>query len=110
MTNQSGAGYLRESVVNNLKLLRLRTVAEKLGVNRCTVYDMIANGTMTKPVRLGPKISAWPEHEVDAIIATWIGGGEGDDRAIRELVCSLMRKRACYEHPDDAACESRVSR
>ena len=96
--------------MNNLKMLRLRTVAEKLGVNRCTVYEMISNGTMTKPVRLGPKISAWPEHEVDAIIQEWIGSDHGNDHEVRELVCSLMRKRAGHEHSGELACESRVSR
>lgn len=51
------------------KLLRDRDVAEQLGVNRTTVWDMAAGvENFPKPIKLSAKITRWRQSEVQAFI------------------------------------------
>lgn len=74
-----------------LYLLRLQSVSERTGEPRSTIYDRIASGMFVPPVKLGPQSSAWPSHEVDAMIAARIAGRSADE--IRELVRRLIEER-----------------
>lgn len=56
-----------------------------------TWYDMVSGGTMTPGVKLGAKVVAWPEHELEAIAAARLAGA--DDEAVRKLVSDLMVAR-----------------
>lgn len=67
-------------------LLRLDTVVALRGRSRAQNYVDIRKGTMTPPVRLGAKLSAWPASEIDALIRAEISG------ASREDLQSLVRK------------------
>lgn len=64
-------------------------------------YDLIANGTMTPGVKLGAKIVAWPEYELEAIAAARLGGA--DDQEVRKLVAELMAARKSAGQAKDNA-------
>lgn len=74
-----------------MKLLRMPALREKSGHPTSTIYALIAKGLMPKPVTIGDRAVAWPEHEVDAIVAARIAGKSDDE--IRELVKRLHKAR-----------------
>jgi prophage regulatory protein len=74
-----------------ISLLRLDTVISRRGRSRPQLYIDIKRGTMTPPVRLGEKLSAWPSHEVDALNRAEIGGATQDE--LRVLVKHLVEQR-----------------
>jgi prophage regulatory protein len=77
---------------NLLNLLRKNRVKERMGYGAdSTLYDHAKKELITKPVKIGPRASAWPEYEIDAIVAARIAGKSDDE--IREFVRELMRKR-----------------
>jgi prophage regulatory protein len=51
-----------------MKLLRQKEVIERLGMARSPFLRMVDRGEFPKPVKIGPKLNHWPEHEVDAWI------------------------------------------
>jgi prophage regulatory protein len=75
-----------------ISLLRLETVNSRRGRSRAQLYIDIKRGTMTPPVRLGEKLSAWPSHEIDALNRAEIAGATPDE--LRALVQQLVAQRA----------------
>lgn len=74
------------------QLLRIRSVMAAVGwPSRASVYGAIRNGTWTPPVKTGPRCSAWPETEVQALVSARIAGYTEDQ--LRDLVKSLVEKR-----------------
>ena len=59
--------------MNAVKMLRQRAVCELRGCSKTTLYKDIKEGRFPPPVKLGPKISVWPEtdliNEQQALIA-----------------------------------------
>ena len=56
-----------------IRLLRLPLVIERTGWSRTTIYRKVLEGKLSKPVHLlGDRCSAWPEDEIDSIIAAAI--------------------------------------
>ncbi|MTD33721.1 helix-turn-helix transcriptional regulator [Paludibacterium denitrificans] len=47
-----------------MKALRMKMVMEITGLPRSTIYFYIKNGKFPKPIKLGPKSSAWLDEEV----------------------------------------------
>jgi prophage regulatory protein len=72
-------------------LLRRPEVLRRSGDGRSTLYLRIDQGLWTRPVALGPRAVAWPESEVEALIAARIAGH--DPQQIRELVDRLHARR-----------------
>lgn len=73
------------------RLLRLRPVLSHIGQTRSPFYACIAAGTMTRPVKVGPRAAAWPADEVEAIVQARIAGA--DDADLRDLVVRLHAAR-----------------
>jgi len=73
------------------RMLRLPEVKVLSGMSRSSIYLRIAQGLFPRPIALGPRMVAFPEIEVAAVIAARIRG-ESDD-AIRELVARLATER-----------------
>jgi len=48
-----------------MKLIKLKTVMDCTGLARSTVYKFIAEGRFPKPVKLGARMVAWVEEEVE---------------------------------------------
>jgi prophage regulatory protein len=63
------------------KLLRIRDVAEMVGLCRSEIYTRVAEGTFPAPVLIAPKISRFLNSEVQ----TWI--------AARVLTCPRSTER-----------------
>lgn len=78
--------------MEDIRLLRLPELSSRLGAKRSAIYVRIQNGTLTEPVRIGPRISGWPAHEIDTIIRAHVAGKRESE--IRELVAELHRQRA----------------
>jgi prophage regulatory protein len=70
---------------------RLPQALAESGKTRSPWYQDIAHGTMTKPVKIGPRAAGWPAHEVRAVIAARIAGA--DIKQLRELVEHLHTAR-----------------
>ncbi|MGE5564329.1 MAG: helix-turn-helix transcriptional regulator [Bacillota bacterium] len=51
---------------NAARILRLRSVLERTGLTRSTLYRKLHEGTFPKPVRLSPRCVGWQESEIDA--------------------------------------------
>ncbi len=63
----------------------------KRGVSKSKHYCDISKGLWTRPVKLGPRASGWPEDESDELIAASIA--EKSDAEIRALVQRLHAAR-----------------
>jgi prophage regulatory protein len=64
-----------------LILCRLPQVRIRTGLSRSEIYRRIAGGDFPKPIKLGPRASAWAEHEVTAWIAARIAARDGKPQA-----------------------------
>lgn len=53
-----------------LKILRLPATCAKLGTSRSSVYRMIADGTLPRPVKLSKRAIGFFEHELDEFLRT----------------------------------------
>lgn len=73
------------------RLLRLSECLARKGQTRSPFYSEIQNGLMTKPVKTSLRAVAWPDHEVDAVVAARIAGASADE--IRALVERLHAAR-----------------
>lgn len=58
-----------------LKLLRLPSVLDRSGLSRSETYRRMALGEFPKPVSIGRRAVAWPEHLVSKWIAERIAEG-----------------------------------
>lgn len=76
------------------KLLRIKSVVQLTGNSRPTIYLRQIQGLWPKPVRLGPRMVAWPANEVQAINDARIAGKS--DEEIKSLVKALESKRAAH--------------
>lgn len=47
------------------RFLRLPLVVEATGLNRATIYEMVARGDFPKPCKIGARAIAWPEAEIE---------------------------------------------
>jgi prophage regulatory protein len=76
------------------RVLRLPTVLERTGYSRSRLYARISDGLFPRPIPLGPRVAAWPEHEVDAVIAAHIR--EVTDAELARLVAEIHAQRATF--------------
>lgn len=53
-----------------LKILRLPATCTKLGTSRSSVYRMVAEGTLPRPVKLSKRAIGFFEHELDEFLRT----------------------------------------
>lgn len=78
--------------MSSTSLLRLPQVTKRRARGRSQLYNDIQRGLMTPPVRVSPQVSAWPEHEIDALNRAEISGMSIEERKI--LVQQLIAHRA----------------
>jgi prophage regulatory protein len=76
-----------------MRMLRMSDTKETTGHrSHASIYTAIRAGMFTKPVLIGTRSVAWPEHEVNALTAARIAGLS--ETEIRLLVDRLHAKRA----------------
>ena len=76
------------------RVLRLPTVLERTGYSRSRLYARIGEGLFPRPIALGPRVAAWPEQEVDAVIAAHIR--EVSDAELAQLVSEIHAQRSTF--------------
>lgn len=74
-----------------MQLLRLPEVRNKIGRSRSAIYQDINRKLLTPPIKNGLRSSAWPAHEIDAVIEARIAGRS--EAEIRALVDCLVKAR-----------------
>lgn len=62
------------------KLLRYPDVRARLPMSRSSWYEGIKAGRYPPPVKLGPKMSAWREADIDELIQSLIAGKQGGEQ------------------------------
>lgn len=75
-------------------VLRLRTVLERTGYSRSAVYARIAAGLFPRPIALGARAAAWPEHDIEAVLAALIRAATDDE--LRTLVSGMHARRSTF--------------
>jgi prophage regulatory protein len=61
---KSGAASCEPS--QQIKILRLPEVMDRVGICRALIYRRMISGTFPKQIALGPRAVGWLEHEIDA--------------------------------------------
>lgn len=77
--------------MTKLTLERLSEVRRRMGRGRTSIFNDVRAGLIPPPIHVG-RLSCWPAHEIDAIIAARLRGCCED--SIRLLVADLTAKRA----------------
>ena len=97
-----GRRIVRFPEIRELKLIRLRGVIGLTGSSRSDHYGKIRDGLMVPPIEIGARARAYPEHEIQAIIAARIAGRSNGE--IRALVSRLIGQRvlASTEHHEQS--------
>jgi prophage regulatory protein len=72
-------------------LVRLPGVIALSGMGRATIYDFMQRGLFPAPIKIGPKLAAWPRSEIDRINGARIAGKSSDE--IKAIVAELMGAR-----------------
>lgn len=80
-----------------IAFVRLPATLQQLAIGKTTLYARIAKGTFPPPVKFSERVSAWPQHEVDAVLRALLRSASEDD--LRALVAHLIRLRS---QPNDA--------
>lgn len=70
---------------------RMRDVSKQLGIAKPTLYAHIVKGIFPPGISVGPRATAWPAAELDAIVAARTAGKS--EAQIKELVASLTAAR-----------------
>jgi prophage regulatory protein len=73
------------------RLLRIKAIKDLTGLPQSSFYYTMAQGEFTPPIKLGVRISAWPESEVNAIMNARIRGESSEQ--IKALVKRLVALR-----------------
>lgn len=87
--------------MTSIYLLRLPAVVDRCARSRSALYRDIAAGLFTPPIHLGSRSSAWPAHEVDALLRAQIAGVPADE--LRALVLRLTAERIQTRDSSEAA-------
>jgi len=58
-------------------LLKLPAVKDRTGLSRSIIYKLLEDGRFPRPVKLGGRVNAWPDHEIEAWIQDRIAEREG---------------------------------
>ncbi len=76
---------------DSICLQRIPQVLAATGLKRTALFARVENGLFTKPVKVGPKCTAWPSHEVQAIVRAHVAGAS--EVEIAALVERLHQSR-----------------
>lgn len=74
-----------------MRFIRSKDAFSRLSLSKTRVYELVGEGSMPKPIRLGHRASAWLESELDAMVAARAAGF--DEEQLRSLVDRLHAQR-----------------
>lgn len=55
-------------MTDTVRILRVRQVGERTGLSRSTIYELVAEGLLPPPVRVGHRTVGWVESEIDEFL------------------------------------------
>jgi len=76
-----------------------RDIPPIIPISSSSWWEGVKSGKYPQPVKIGERSSAWPDYEVDAIIAAIIRG-ESEEQ-IKELVKNLVESRKTLGIPEE---------
>lgn len=92
-----------------MRILRIQDTLQRTGSTRTPLYEDVAKGLFTRPIKVGGRRAAgWPEREVEALVAARVAGVP--DEEVRRLVQVLHQDRRqayaaavqhCFSDVDD---------
>ena len=68
LSRQAEAPAVTSSAPKSKRLLRLPEVLHRVGVSRTTWWRLIKAGVAPAPVKITPRVAAWPDESIDAFI------------------------------------------
>ena len=74
-----------------MQMLRLPSTLSKTGYKKSKFYELIAQGLIPRPIKLGGRDVGWLSHELDAVLKARTAGK--DDEQVRELVNQIHADR-----------------
>ena len=83
------------------RMLRMPDMTAKTGLRGVTVYKHVRLGILPKPIKLGERVSAWLESEVEMVLSARIAGKTNDE--IKLLVSGLMAARTAETEASEVA-------
>lgn len=75
----------------SISLLRPSKAYARLGMSRSSFYSQISEGLLPRPVSIGSRSVALPDHEIDEVIKARLSGKTDDE--IKALVRRLEASR-----------------
>ncbi|UQO33878.1 helix-turn-helix transcriptional regulator [Burkholderia cepacia] len=67
---------LSAASAQSTRIIRMRTLTERVGLSRSEIYRRIGAGTFVKPIALGPRAVGWREADIEAWLASLTKRGE----------------------------------
>ncbi|KAF1704232.1 helix-turn-helix transcriptional regulator [Pseudoxanthomonas kaohsiungensis] len=55
-------------MTDSVRILRIHQVRERTGLSRSTIYELVAEGVLPPPVRIGRRTAGWVEAEISDFI------------------------------------------
>ena len=74
------------------RYISIDEVLEKTTFGRSSLYTKISKGLFPKPVKIGSRKIAWPQYEVDQIMAFYLSTSDEEER--KSFVVNLEKIRA----------------
>ena len=65
---------------NTLRILRLPQAKERTGLSRSTIYQLVKEGRLKAPIKLGARASGWLESDIDEFLAESIKASRPDGK------------------------------
>lgn len=67
---------MRETSQAPITLLRCKSVLERTGLKRSSLYNLISKGEFPKPIKITAKAAAWPSNDVENWVLERISAGQ----------------------------------
>jgi len=64
-------------MTDSIRILRIQQVRERTGLSRSTIYELVAEGVLPPPVRMGHRAAGWVEAEISDFIRRRIAESRG---------------------------------
>ena len=79
----SWEGGLERADAGAADMLRTEEAAQYAGVSKQTLYNWVKQGRLAQAIKLGPRAICWRKSDLDAVLASLQGNGEGAEKKER---------------------------
>lgn len=84
--------------MSKINFNNIEQVLKRKAIGRSTLYGEIRSGKFPKPVSIGSRKIAWPEHQIDQMMQLYLHSPTEEE--MRDFVKSLEAKRLSEEVSD----------